>query len=246
MPVVKEWVGDKTIGALTDYSYTLANKDYYTGIGIDRNEIEDDQMGIIVPRIQMMVQRIRAYHGKLIANLIINGTSGLAYDASAFFASRTAPNDNLLDGTGTTIAQIQADIYAARAAMLKFQTDQGEVLGLEMDTIVCPPEIEGKMIEAVYTQSGVTASSTAANTKNPINTWIKDVIVLPNASDANDWYGFCTSYPLKPMFYQKRKSPVPVLDDTQVKRNRTLEYSAEMRGAAGYGMFHMGIKTVNS
>lgn len=246
VPEVKEWIGDKTFGNLEGYDYTLVNKDYYTGIGIDRNEIEDDQMGIVRPRIQMMVQRIRQYQGKLIANLIINGASNNAYDSNAFFSNRTSPNDNLLSGTGTTIAQIQADIYSARAAMMKFQSDTGEVLGFLMDTIVCPPELEGKMFEAVYSASGVTASDTASNTANPINTWIQNVIVLPNASDANDWYGFATGFPLKPFFYQDRKSPVPVLDEGQVKRNRHLGFSAEMRGAAGYGMFHMGVKTVNT
>jgi len=246
VPVVKEWLGDKTYGNLADYDYTLVNKDYYTGIGIDRNEIADDQMGIIQPRIAMMAQRIRSYQGKLIANLIINGTTGTAYDSSAFFADRTAPNDNLLAGTGATVATFKADVYSARAAMMKFQSDTGEVLGLEMDTIVVPPELEGVAFEAVYSSSGVTASSTASMTENPINRWIKNVIVLPNATDANDWYGFATGFPIKPFIYQDREGVQTVLDDTQVKRNRTLEFSAEMRGNAGYGLFHMGVKVVNS
>jgi phage major head subunit gpT-like protein len=246
VPSVKEWIGDKTYGALEDYDYTIKNKDFYTAIGIDRNELDDDQMGIVRPRIQMMVQRIRQYQGKLIANLIINGASNNAYDSNAYFADRTSPNDNLLAGNGTTVANLKTDIYAARAAMMQFESDEGEVLGLQMDTIVCPPELEGAMYEAVFSSSGVTASSTAANTANPINTWIKNVIVLPNASDADDWYGFATGFPIKPFIYQARKEPVPVLDDTSVKRNRHLGFSAEMRGNAGYGMFHMGVKMVNS
>lgn len=246
IPSVKELVGDVTIGALQDYDYTIINKLFYSGISVDRNELKDDQMGILNPRIQMMVQRLRSYQGKLIANLIINGTSGLAYDASAFFANRTSPNDNLLAGTGVTVATIQADIYSARAAMLKFQSNTGEVLGLEMDTVVVPPELEGPMMEAVFSPEGVTASTTAAKTKNPINTWVKNVIVLPNATDSTDWYGFCTSYPLKPFIYQNREAPWTELDDTEVKRNETYKFLAKMRGNAGYGLFHMGVKVVNS
>mgnify|MGYP003145813284 CR=1 FL=1 len=240
VPVIKEWLGDKTYGILEDYDYTITNKDWYTGIGIDRNEIEDDQMGMVATRIQMMAQRIKAYQGELVANLIINGTTNLAYDATAFFANRTAPNDNLLGGTGTTLAQMRADLYAARAAMMKFQTDTGHVMGMTGDIIVVPPEMEGVAFE-LRSSLGVNG----ADVQNPIAGWIKDVIVLPNATDADDWYLFSSNYPLKPFIYQDRKSPVPVLDEGAVKRNRALEFSAEMRGDGGYGLFHMGVKTVN-
>jgi phage major head subunit gpT-like protein len=120
VPSVKEWIGDKTAGNLEDYDYTITNKDWYTAISLDRNEIEDDEMGLLPPRIQLMVKVIRDYRAELVANLIINGTTNLAYDGSAFFANRTAPNDNLLTGTGTTVAQLQTDIGVARAAMRKF------------------------------------------------------------------------------------------------------------------------------
>ncbi len=180
----------------------------------------------------------------------IQGLSAKFYDNLMNFASMGAysrfirkaislmdihPDDAILDfGAGT-----------GRNALLmqKYLTGRGEVLGLEMDTIVCPPELEGVMFEAVYSSSGVTANS---NTANPISSWIKNVIVLPNATDANDWYGLCTSYPLKPFFYQDREAPVPVLDDTQVKANRKLIYSVELRGNAGYGFPAMAVKVVNS
>ena len=189
----------------------------------------------------MLAQGLRKWKGEMIANLIINGTTNLAYDGSAFFANRASPNDNLLAGTGTTLAQFKADLYAARAAMMKFQSDSGKVMGLMMDTIVVPPELEGLALEAVTSTTGVAG----ANIANPINRWIKNVIVLPNATDANDWYGFASGFPLKPFVFQDRSPVELVLDDTQVKRNRKLVYSAEMRGNAGNAFFQMGIKTVN-
>lgn len=243
-PGVKEWLGDKTAGSLKDYNFTIPNKDWYDAIEIDRNEIEDDQLGRILPRLQGLVLSLKRWKGELIADLIINGTTYLAYDASAFFANRTAPNDNLLAGTGVTLATIKADLYSTRAAMMKFQSDTGKVIALPMDTVVVPPELEGVMLEAVM--SPTNAGGAGYGVYNPASTWIKRVLVLPNASDANDWYGFCTSFPLKPFILQNRKEPENVLDDTQVKRNRKLVYSAEMRGNAGLGLFHMGVKVVNT
>lgn len=242
VPAVAEWLGDKAAGVLEDYDYTIKNKNFYTALDIDRNEVDDDKLGALLPRMQMLAQTVKAYKGQLIANLLINGTAGLAYDGSAFFANRAAPNDNLLAGTGVTLATFKADVYAARAAMMKFQTDAGKVMGLRMDTLVVPPELEGVAYEAVSSTMGVAGDNVA----NPINKWIKQIIVLPNATDATDWYGLASGFPLKPFVFQDRAPVELVLDDTQVKRNRKLVYSAEMRGNAGYGFFQMAVKTVNA
>lgn len=244
VPLVKEWLGPKTAGGLKDYDYTIKNKDFYSAVEIDRNEIEDDQMGIINPRIGMLVAAVAQYKFELIEDLIINGVTRLAYDGSAFFANRTAPNDNLLAGTGATVAAIKADIYSSRAAMMKFASDMGRVLGFALDTIVVPPELEGPMMEAVMTSAAPDA--TYGGLFNPIKGWIKQVIVMPRLSDPNDWYGLSTGFPLKPFVYQNRKAPTSVLDDSEVKKTRKLIYSAEMRGNAGYGFFQMAVKVVNA
>jgi phage major head subunit gpT-like protein len=241
-PAVREWIGDKQAGTMNDYNYTIANKDWEMTIDIDRNELDDDQMGRILPRLQMMAQKLKSWKGKLVAQFLASGTTGLAYDGSAFFANRTAPNDNLLAGTGETLALIKADIQSARAAMQEFVDDKGEPLGLEMDTIICPSGLEALMLEACLSPDSIAG----AGIKNPINTWIKNVICLPGLSDQDDWYGACTGYALKPFIFQNRKEPDLVLDDTQVKRNRKLIYSAESRGNAGYGFFQMAVKVVNS
>ena len=242
VPAVAEWLGDKKAGVLKDYDFTIKNKDFYTALDIDRDEIADDKLGALIPRMQMLAQAVKVYKGELIANLLINGTAGLAYDGSAFFANRASPNDNLLAGTGVTLATFKADVYAARSAMMKFQSDAGKVLGLRMDTLVVPPELEGVAYEAVTSTVGVAGDNVA----NPINKWIKQIIVLPNATDANDWYGLASGFPLKPFVFQDRSPVELVLDDTSVKRNRKLVYSAEMRGNAGYGFFQMAVKTVNA
>ena len=237
VPDVKEWIGDKTAGEISDYELEIQNKDFYTEIAIDRNELEDDRSGIIKPRIESMVQAVGDHKLDLVATLIANGTTGLAYDGNAFFANRTT-NDNLLAGTGITVAQLQTDIREARTAMMKFQSDTGWIMGLEMDTILCPPDLEGLILEACNSAPG-------AQTYNPLSKWIKAIIALPSLTDTNDWYGFCTTRAVAPFVYQSRKDPTPVLDSTQVARNRKLMYSVELRGNAGYGLYQLAVKTVN-
>jgi len=240
-PQVREWIGDKKAHELKDYDFEISNKDFEVTIAIDRNEIADDRAGIVLPRLQSMAQALQDHKLDLVASLIDNGGTGLAYDGVAFFSdvSGDRVNDNLLAGTGTTVDQIKADIYSAYSAMLQFKSDTGKILGLEMDTIACPAALIGLILEAVNAAPGAT-------TFNVLSTWIKNVIVIPSLTDADDWYGFCSNRALKPFIYQRRQEPTPVLDDTQVKRNRKLYYSAEMRGDAGYGLPQLALKVVNS
>lgn len=244
-PKVREWIGDRKAGMLKDYSYQIKNKNWIEAISIHENELADDQMGAILPRAQMLGQVLAEFPMELISDFLINGTSNLAYDGVAFFsnASGDRVNDNLLAGSGTTLAQVKADIQTARATMMKFVSDTGRVLGLKMDTIVCPPELEATMLEAVRSTSIVT-SGQGVN-YNPVSGWIKNVIALPELSDTNDWYGMATAYPVRPFVFQTRQAIRTQLDDTEVKRNQRLVFQADMRGNAGYGLPQMAVKVVN-
>ena len=239
VPGVTEWIGSKNLKGLNDYEYSIKNKNWYSGFSIDENEIEDEKISAIMPRVGMLAQGLSKFPAELIIDLITAGTTGLAYDGAAFFSNRTAPNDNLLAGTGVTSALLKTDITAARTAMMKFTSDQGKVMGLMMDTILCPPELEALFLE-------LTTSVSGESTVRPEASWIKNVIVCPELSDTNDWYGLASDAPLKPFIYQTRKGIKQVLDDTQRDDTRKLKYSAEARSNAGYGFFQMAVKTVNA
>jgi len=249
VPTLREWIGEKKVKSLEDHSYTITNKDFEGTIGVDRNEIEDDQVGIIKPRIQDLALRAKAFPSRLVSDLVAGGTTYLAYDGSAFFADRTAPNDNLLAGTGaTTEALLLADLATARAAMMMFTDDVGEVMEIEGDTIICPPALEVLFARLVTSQKFTGGTTTVAE-QNFWSGQIKNLIVDPRLSDENDWYLAALQYPLKPFIYQDRKKPKLIAldkeDSVENFMRKKLLYSVEMRGNAGYGYFQMCVKTVN-
>jgi len=244
-PQVQEWLGDKVAGGLADYGYSIVNKDWYTAIDIDRNELKDDQLGRILPRIQGMAKALGGHKLDLLVWLLDNSLTQLAFDGAAYFANRAAPNDNLLAGAGVTLANILTDLAAARAAMLQFTTDQGRVLGLTFDTIIVPSALEFTMLQAVTAPLAGAGGGAPDWTFNPWSRWVKNVIALPQLSDTNDWYAFCTSQWMKPMVYQLREGTNMELDETQSARNRKLTYSANMRSNAGYGLPLLGVRIVN-
>jgi len=246
VPQLREWLGEKKVKYMKDYSYTITNKDWEATIAIDRNELEDDQAGIIKPRVQDLAFRAKVFPNKLVSDLVVNGTTNLAYDAAAFFSNR-ATNDNLLAGTGTTEAQILVDLAAARAAMMAFVDDWGDALEFEPDTIICPPALEITFVKIMESTTFITAS--AAGVKNFWSSHIKNIISDARLSDADDWYYVASGYPLKPFIYQERKAPKLVAQDKDTDDNAFMRkkylYSAETRGDAGYGYYEMAVKTVN-
>jgi phage major head subunit gpT-like protein len=244
IPGLKEWIGNKSLSSLRDYDYTIKNRDWYTGFEVDRNDLEDQQISAYQPRVDALAQVAAEYRFKLITQLILDGDSGLAFDGQAFFANRTAPNDNLLAGTGVTFAALKADVTSTRASMMRFETGEGTNMGLIMNKILCPPELEATFLE-VTTATGVVIGG-QGTAVNPVASWGIEVIPMPELTDTGDWYGFATNRPLRPFIFQNRKNPVPVLDETTVKQDRKIAYSVEMRAAAGYGFPQMAVKVVNT
>jgi len=247
VPQMREWIGEKTAKFVNDYDYTIVNKKFESTIAVDEDEIDDDQIGAIMPRVRMLSDRARKWPNIMCSDLVINGTTNLAYDGSAYFADR-AVNDNLLAGSGVTEANILTDLATARAAMLKFVDDFGELVEVEGDTIVCPAELEVIFQRIVESQTYVTATN-----EGVVNKWagtVKTIIVDARLTDANDWYLFAANQPLKPLIYQNRKAPQFVAMDSRDSEHRffngKLFYSAEMRGNAGYGFPQFGVKTVNT
>ena len=53
-PRMRKWVGDKQIKNLELQTYYVKNESWEATIGVDRNDIEDDQLGIYQIQAEMM------------------------------------------------------------------------------------------------------------------------------------------------------------------------------------------------
>jgi phage major head subunit gpT-like protein len=228
---------------IKDYEYTLKNLDWAAGVPVFENDYDDDQTGSYSLLPQMLAQRINAHPEKLIADLAINGDTLLAYDSVAFFSDVSSPRtiDNLLAGTGTTLAQLEVDLNAALVAMAKFPDDQGEILNIKGTLVYCPVALERKFKRLVKSETDPTA--TVEGTFNPY----KDIDVIADArldvDDADDWYLFATGEIVKPFIWQMRQKARAKLEKTP--HTKRWVFSADYRGNGGYGLPHLAVKTVN-
>ena len=51
-PRMREWIGEKVIKSLAGQNYVIDNRDWEATIEVDRNDIEDDQLGIYRPQAE--------------------------------------------------------------------------------------------------------------------------------------------------------------------------------------------------
>jgi phage major head subunit gpT-like protein len=247
MPLFEEWLGDLNIDDLSEAAYTLPNKHYGKGLAVDEDELADDKLGLLVGKIQTFAVRYAQHRGRQIENLILNGTTGLAFDGVAFFADPSGARviDNL--GTGTisagtpTAAQVEADIDTARMTVMQFADSKGQVIGLVPTVFAGHPKLE-RVFKTVMTSAGDPAGA-HAGVSNPVGGWIADFIPLPSATDLNDIYAFVADMPIKPFIFQNRQA----LNQEMVRQplNRKVIFKGDYRAGYGYALPHLGIKLVS-
>lgn len=245
---MREWIDSKASEQLRGFDFTIKNKDWESTIEVDRNHLEDDQLGLYTPRIQDLGMRAKQHPDKLLSEIRRAGTTVLCYDGQFFYDTdhaegKSGSQSNKLAGTGVTPAQVRADLFAAKAALRKFKDDQGEPFVLSMGNMevvaVIPPDLEKVFDELNNPAPGSTVP------KTPIN-----YEVDPYLTDADDWYLDFVGAPLKPFIKQNRK-PINfvALDDPNssetVFMRRKFYYGVEGRYNEGYGLYQFSILTTN-
>lgn len=84
MPLFREWIGERVIQNLRQHDYTIRNRDFEVTIGVDRNDIEDDQYGVYTPMIQMLGQQAKTHPDELVFGLLKNAFATKGYDGQNF------------------------------------------------------------------------------------------------------------------------------------------------------------------
>ncbi|MEF2965663.1 Mu-like prophage major head subunit gpT family protein [Paenibacillus sp. M1] len=234
-PKMREWIGDREIQNLEASDYTLKNKDYELTVGVDRNDIEDDSIGIYNPIVEEMGQSAASHPDYLVFGLLRNGFKNLCYDKKPFFAADHKLGKKTVSNKGTK--KLSPESYsAARTEIMSLTDEKDNPLNLVPNLLVVAPknEAEGRKILLADQIDGTT--NTLKGTA--------ELLVVPELAGADDaWYLLCTNRPLKPLIYQKRKEPKFVSltneTDTNVFMKKQFLYGVDGRSNAGYGFWQM-------
>lgn len=248
VPQLREWVDERQLSGLKDFDYTIPNKDYESTLQVNKNAMDDDQLGATKIRIRDLASRALTHPRKLLFDQIALGPTALGYDGVAFFSASHPESgtnqDNIVTGTSGspyTTAQFKTDFCSARERMRGFTDDQGEPRNEgDMKLLVVAPESMECVVDEVLTAKVI------AQTTNVLVGAAEKLISSRLPSD-EDWYLFATSGEIKPFVKQLR---APIKFESQEKGERAfmrkeLLFGVDYRVGFGFGVWYKAIKINN-
>lgn len=105
-PKMREWVGDRVIKDMEGHGYNIVNKDFEATVGVDRNDIEDDNLGHYAPLMQEMGVSAGQQPDDLTFGLLGAGAAELCYDGQYFFDTDHPSFDET--GAATVVSNIDS------------------------------------------------------------------------------------------------------------------------------------------
>ena len=216
IPGMREWIGDREIQNLSASDYTIKNKDFELTVGVDRNAIEDDKIGLYNPSVEMLGESAAAHPDELIFSLLAGGFSEKCYDGQPFFSDAHKIGKKTV--TNKSTAKLTKDSYAAaRASMMGLANSKGRALNLVPNLLVVPPALE-------VAARDILVADYINGTKNTMQGTAKPLVV-------------------RPLIWQQRKKPkfvsLTAETDNNVFMRKTFIYGADYRGNAGFGFWQM-------
>ncbi len=258
---MSEFQGARKVTPLIDKKTTIVNKVYDAAVELRRDDIRRSAAGggqfNIQRQLTKLVNGVMGFPNKRVTDLVINGTSTSAgenavYDGAAYFAdSRTAigdsgSHDNLLGGSGATVANISTDINTVMKHFASILGTDGEPFFKDLDLQVVffyPSSLD----LSFRTVLGATQISSATNMQVGAGRPIKSSRL--QADDANDWYAFVTNPGYEPLIFQDEQAlevDVTAEDSDMWKQNRKAQVGVSEALGAGYGYWQSAVKFVNS
>ncbi|WP_198321707.1 MULTISPECIES: Mu-like prophage major head subunit gpT family protein [Methylococcus] len=85
LPGMREWIGQRVIHNLEMIGYQIINKHWEHTVGVDRNDIEDDKLGLYSTRFSMQGEVAKRHPDELMWQVLLSGFNSLAMDGQYFF-----------------------------------------------------------------------------------------------------------------------------------------------------------------
>ena len=85
LPRIREWLGDRVVQGLSAKAQTVKNRTWESTIGVEREKIEDDQVGLYTPLFAEMGRSTALFPDELVFPLLTAGFATNCYDGQFFF-----------------------------------------------------------------------------------------------------------------------------------------------------------------
>jgi len=131
---VSEWKGKRMPHDLRPVEYVLRNQKFSAELTVYGDERRRNKTGQVERRIGQLTARVNQHWQKLVANLLNNGATNLAYDGVAFYSNAHTENGSANQtnivaqggGADPTAGAMEAGILNAVEVLLNLKDDVGE------------------------------------------------------------------------------------------------------------------------
>ncbi len=85
LPKMREWIGARHIHGLMSHGYSIRNRKFELTVSVERDDIEDDKLGLYGPRFEMLGQSASSHPDEITFDAINGSFSANCYDGQYFF-----------------------------------------------------------------------------------------------------------------------------------------------------------------
>lgn len=100
LPGMREWIGPRVIHNFAEHSYAIKNRKFELTVGVDKDDIEDDNLGTYTPRFRVMGRSAARHPEELVFGALKDGFTSLCYDGQNFFDT----DHPVLDADGNEVS----------------------------------------------------------------------------------------------------------------------------------------------
>lgn len=243
---MRKWVGPRLVQNLKTHSYVLENEPFEATVGVLRDDIADDQLGIYGPLMQELGRVAKYLPDQLVLQALLAGSAStsLGFDKQPFFSGTHDLDPAGLQANQGAEVLSQDGWSTVRAKMRSYTGEDGRPLAVLPKLVVAPPEAE-QALKIIFNAERVDTGSSGGNsnmTKNEAS-----YVIIPELAGTTDWYVFDNSSAMRALIWQEREA-VKLVSRTQPTDDnnfwqKELIWGVDGRGVVGYGPWWLAHKS---
>jgi len=248
VPQMREWQDERIPKGLYSHNYTIVNKRWEASIAVDRDDLEDDRLQMVTPRIQELAIEAKRHPDQLVMELLQNGFSELCYDKKPFFSDSHKEGKSGIQSNVVSGALSSATLKEAISKMMALKNDQGKPMKIVPDTLVVGTgNVQWTARELLASTYVMIAGTTDREkpTQNVLQKIVPTLIITPYV-DTESWFLLCCNRAIRPIIFQMRRKPeFTALDNPNTSDdvwNRAIfKYGVDARYNVGYGLWQFAV-----
>lgn len=238
LPGMKKFVGQAQIDNVGANKWSIANEKWHDTIGMKREDIERDNLGLYNPLASSMGLAGAEHPDELIADLLLAGFTTADYTTKNFFdlAKKHNPDDKKA-GTFSNLGtkKLSATNYGeAKASFKALKNGAGRPMGLgrKLQLIVSPAyeDTAKRILNAELINGG----------ESNIQKNSAELVCFNRLGDSPSWFLMEAGLPFRPLVVQEevplKLNSLTRVDDSYVMLNDEFIFQAYGRYNAGYGL----------